>query len=69
LADIFAWFASVIINIANMHSVVLFLFIGVVFAEEDIICHPPKLIPDVDKAPMIYYSIDTQQCDKVLSTC
>ena len=28
-------------------------------------CNPPKFIPDADNAPLIYYSADSRQCDKV----
>jgi hypothetical protein len=51
-----------------MHSIVLVsvvLFCRVALAEDEIVCNPPKIIPDADKAPSIYYSIDSKQCDKV----
>ena len=48
---------------------IVVLFFGVSFAaaevEMEIACQPPKFIPDVDKAPTVYYSIDSKQCDKV----
>jgi hypothetical protein len=53
-------------------SVLVFVgLIGRGLAEEDavaaepILCNPPKLIPDAEKAPLIYYSTDSRHCDKV----
>jgi hypothetical protein len=34
-------------------------------AAEPVLCNPPKIIPDAEKAPLIYYSTDSTHCDKV----
>lgn len=44
---------------------VVVLLFGSVFAKEEIVCQPPKSIPDVEKAPTVYYSSDSKQCDMV----
>ena len=50
----------------------LLVFVGLLnqsFAVEDVaapvLCNPPKIIPDAEKAPLIYYSTDSKHCDKV----
>jgi hypothetical protein len=44
---------------------VLCLLVGVALGEVEIDCSPPKIIPDAEKAPSVYYSMDKKQCDKV----
>lgn len=52
-----------------MFLAIAVMFFGASFAvtevDMEIACQPPKFIPDVDKAPTVYYSIDSKQCDKV----